>query len=70
MKKPKTIKLFVWEGVLCDYTCGMVCVLAYNLDEALKLARKKYPQYYLDDFAGREPKVITKPEAFAVYGGG
>ena len=68
--KEETLKLFVWEDVLCDYTCGMVCILAHNLGEALELARKKYEQYYLDDFAGKKPKIITEPEAFAVYGGG
>lgn len=32
------LKLFVWEGdgVLRDYNSGMICVLAYDLVEALQ----------------------------------
>ena len=32
----KELKLFVWEGdgVLQDYSSGMICVLAYDLEEA------------------------------------
>lgn len=65
----KKIKLYVWEDVLCDYTCGMICILAHNLEEARELLEKKYPGYYLDEF-GKKYRVITEPEAFAVYGGG
>lgn len=37
------LKLFVWEGrgVLQNYTSGMICVLAHNLEEALRLIEKK-----------------------------
>jgi len=66
------LKLFVWEGdgVLQDYTSGMVCVLATDLQQAFNLIREKYDDYYLNDLARIEPKVIEEPEAFAVYGGG
>jgi len=66
----KKLKLYVWENVLCDYTCGMVCVLAFDLEQAFDLIREKYDEYYLDDLAGVEPEIIEEPEAFAVYGGG
>ena len=36
-----SLKLFVWEGVLSDWTSGMVCVLAHNEDEAWELMREK-----------------------------
>ena len=68
-KDKKKVKLFVWEDVLRDYTSGMICILAHDLEEAKKLLLKKYPAYYADDL-GKPHKVITKPEAFAVYGGG
>jgi len=66
----KKLKLYVWEDVLCDYTCGMICVLALSLEQAFSLIKEKYDEYYLDDLASVEPKVIEEPEAFAVYGGG
>ena len=37
----KNLKLFVWEGVLCDYTCGMICVLASSEQEAFDLLYEK-----------------------------
>ncbi len=63
------LKLFVWEGVLTDYTHGMVCVLAEDLEQAIKLIKEK------DDVAAgcmdmSNVKVIEKPEAFVVWGGG
>ncbi|MHA1305324.1 MAG: hypothetical protein ACTSPI_16620 [Candidatus Heimdallarchaeaceae archaeon] len=65
----KELKLYVWEDVLCDYTCGMICILAHDLEEAVELLNKKYPSYYCEEI-GKPYKVITNPEAFAVYGGG
>jgi len=65
----KDLKLYVWEGVLTDYTSGMICILAHDLEEAKALLLKKYPPYYANDF-GKPHKVITNPEAFAVFGGG
>lgn len=65
------MKLFVWEGdgVLTDYTSGMICVLAENLEEAVKLIKEK-----CNHAEGNYPvscfKVIEKPEAFICWGGG
>jgi hypothetical protein len=67
--KKEKMKLYVWEDVLRDYTSGMICILAHDLEEAKNLLLKKYPDYYADDF-GKPHRVITEPEAFAVYGGG
>lgn len=69
MSDKKKLKLFVWEKVLTDFTSGMICILAYDLDQAKKLLLEKYDDYYAEDF-GKPHKVITEPEAFAVYGGG
>ncbi len=65
----KNLKLFVWEDVLRDYSSGMVCILAKDLKQAKELLLEKYDSYYANDF-GKPHKVITEPEAFAVYGGG
>jgi hypothetical protein len=69
-KRVKKLKLFIWEGVLTDYTSGMVAIYAYDLEHALKLARKKFDSYVVEGFAGVEPQIVTKPDAFYVYGGG
>jgi hypothetical protein len=65
----KELKLFVWEGdgVLRDYTSGMICVLAHDYDEAMKLIEKKYPEY-IQSFPPTQYEIITKPEAFCCYG--
>lgn len=68
----KKLKLFVWENVLRDYTAGMVVILAKDLDDALKVFRKKFPNddYIIEAFAGYPYKIITEPDAFYIYGGG
>jgi len=63
------LKLFVWEGVLTDWSSGMVCVYAKDLEQAIKLIKEK------DDTAASSMdmsvvKEITNPEAFIVWGGG
>ncbi len=65
----KNLKLFVWEGegVLTDYTNGMICVLAENLEQALRLIEAKC-DYCMDSFPINNYKVITKPEAFIIWG--
>ena len=65
------LKLFVWEGggVLTDYTDGMICVLAENLEQALKLIREKC-DYCFDSFPADRYKIIEEPEAFLCWGGG
>lgn len=69
--------LWVWTGVLCDYTCGMIVALAPTLEIAIRLARES-------DVANSAPgEMATEPVAaipvrapagsegvWAVYGGG
>lgn len=69
------LKLYVWEQVLCDYTCGMVCVLAHNEEEAWKLLKEKDWRAYemlrgINPEDIERPRVVDKPEAFVVWGGG
>ena len=65
------LKLFVWEGdgVLTDYSDGMICVLAVDHAEALKLIEKKCG-YCMRSFPVNKYKVIENPEAFVCWGGG
>lgn len=71
MTREKKLKMFVWEGdgVLTDYTNGMICVLAYDLEEALKLIRKEC-DYCMGSFPVDKYKIVTKPEAHLCWGGG
>lgn len=36
------MKLYIWNDVLCDYTCGVLFALAENVDEARELIFNKY----------------------------
>ena len=70
-QKTNKVKLFVWEGegVLTDWTDGMICVLARDIEQALKLIEEKC-KYCMNSFPVNKYKVIEKPEAFVCYGGG
>jgi len=72
--REKTLKLYIWEGVLCDYYCGMIVALAHSIEEARKIVKKTDPyiKYYLKDL-DKNPRIIyltknTRPVAFTVYG--
>ena len=54
-------KLFVWYGVLCDYGCGHIAVIAKNLKRARELALTKAPSdsYTLEE---EEPTVYDMKE--------
>lgn len=72
------MKLYVWEEVLCDYTCGVIFALANNVDEARELVVKKYASCPGDEWEEsslmspmqEEPKVYDASEGFRVRGGG
>jgi hypothetical protein len=70
---PKKLKLYVWEEVLCDYTCGIAFALAETKEEALELIDKSRewgkPS---DELKNIEPKVYATTEkiAYAISGGG
>lgn len=68
----KKMKLFVWENVLSDYTDGVVFALAPSVDAARRAVLAKFPGSTagLDAALLLEPKVVTKTEGFAVWGGG
>ena len=67
--KPKKNKLFVWEDVMCDYTCGTAFALAPDVETARKMV--------IDDGASEteiknvDPDVIetSQPYAHHVWGG-
>lgn len=76
MKAPKPLKVYVWEDVLTDYSEGIIVVLAESKRQAWQLlkAKDKYAyeaireQYYPHQTT-QPPRLVTKPEAFVVWGG-
>jgi len=72
MKKQEQLKLFVWEGVLTDYTDGVMFALAHNIEEAKDLIRQKAGEYELKDIEydlKNKPLIVKKPEGFYLFGG-
>jgi len=75
LRKEKKLKLYVWEGVLCDYTCGMVCVLAKNKAHAMKILEKKMESYSYEKFCTKvkdndiKARVLSRGAVW-VWGGG
>jgi len=63
------LKLFLWEDVLCDYTCGVIFALAETLDEAKELVNKE-SDYNVDWAMKKEPRIIENKFGFSLWGGG
>ena len=70
VEEDKKLKLFIWEGdgVLRDYSNGMIAVLAYNHSHALELIEQKC-NYSMGSFPVNKYVVVEKPEAFVCWGG-
>lgn len=66
------LKLYVWEGVLRVYGTGVMFALASNVGDARKLLLLKYKEDFLEESLKgdleKEPKVYTRPFAFALEG--
>jgi hypothetical protein len=74
--RPKP-KLYVWEGVLEDYTCGMVVVLAASDEQATTAITDEYWATNLDGLKldNVTPEIIDlndvkEAKHWHVYGGG
>jgi len=69
----KKLKLYVWEGVLTDWTSGMAVALASSPEEAkAQLIKAGVYEHSWDGLKldGVEPYVTEEPSGFFVYGGG
>lgn len=64
MTKTKQLKLYIWEDVLCDYTCGVMFALAHNEDEARRLVLKslRHSDDELDKAMQRIHDAIQSPD--------
>lgn len=72
-----TFKLFIWEDVLCDYTCGIAVAMAHDVDEArevlLDVARNRHwdQSTALGGSIAKKPdKIYDVPAAAFCWGGG
>jgi hypothetical protein len=72
------MNLYIWkgDGVLTDYTDGMIVALASNLDEANKAIQTKC-SYAVDSYNPDEPTEVINlqnpyhtPKAWICWGGG
>lgn len=50
MNNDNPLKLYVWENVLCDYSCGVMFALAHDVDEARREVIKSFRCSDRDDF--------------------
>jgi hypothetical protein len=69
----RKLKLFVWEDSLKDYKSGIMFALAHDVEEARQLICPGWTpdrRGYVEDDLRQEPRVVDRPEGFAVYGGG
>jgi hypothetical protein len=78
------LKLYVWDEVLCDYTCGIIFALARDENEARNQVKQNICETYgykgerCDEYWERstenremvsDPDVYDEPVGFAVWGG-
>ena len=68
----KNLKLFVWDDVLCDWTCGHISVLSSSVEQAREVVRSTVDecdsQSTLKVFT-EEPTIYTDPVAILCWGG-
>lgn len=76
-----TLKLFVWEEVLTDYTDGVMFALAESKEEAMALILNKAKEsprimrqnslpWMEEELELNKPKVYENPVGFFLLGGG
>jgi hypothetical protein len=68
-------KTYVWEGVLTDYTDGMVVAVGRSLEEALEQIKKDAGETAFRECSSSDPYVLDPSkmetsECFYVWGGG
>ena len=68
------LKLFIWRGIRCDYTCGIGFAVAATKEEAIESIRKVSEDWEWRSYAGElltnEPEVHDPPYGGWISGGG
>lgn len=67
--KKRKLKLYVWDGIYCDYSCGGAFAIASSLEDARKQLDKVNS---MNDHNNQTPKVfsLTSRRAYGWCGGG
>ncbi len=69
----KTLKLYIWKDVLCDYTSGIIFAMAYTLAQARKVVVDCADDWARESVAGAviksDPEIHESPYGFFIYGG-
>lgn len=68
------LALFIWDNVLCDYSCGLFAVLAHNKEDAIEILESAFEgdDYLKEEFdkvKNSEPIVLKNPSAIWTSGG-
>jgi hypothetical protein len=71
----QNLKLYVWEDVFCDYTCGMAMAIAESKKEAIKLITKNMENWEtskIRELEKNEPNIheLDEKPSYYVTGGG
>lgn len=68
----KRLKLYVWDGVLCDWTCGVAFALASSPEEAKKQLLEQIDESHWDGLKldGEPYTEYDEPFGGFCYGGG
>lgn len=68
------MKLYVWEEVLCDYTCGVIFAMAHNIEEAklvvLDSTDRDWRKAELECIMKDSPCIYDTPHGGFICGGG
>lgn len=66
------LKLFVWTGVLANYSDGIMFAMAHTLEEAQEvLERERDRMGYGDirEIYEKSPEIVNSPKGFIIWGG-
>lgn len=70
------MRLYLWEGVLEDYTEGVMFALADSVEEAKRLIHTSDHRdcedencFYLQEMERVQPRIIEEPFGFLLWGG-
>jgi hypothetical protein len=63
------MRLYIWRGVFCDYTCGIAFCMAHNLEEAFSIMKVQMETWEFPQLDG-DPEIHEEPFGAYLWGGG
>jgi hypothetical protein len=67
------MKMFIWNGVLTDWTSGMIAVYAESLEQAIEIVKKEIcysEEEFQEEIINNPPTIFDSPGLAAISGGG